>query len=517
MKSFLLFLLLIVSVGFSYLLTGLLDSRIAHEHSRIQHQTQSSSTEQENHSSHDRDSCSLLNLHINQPFHKRAVRIPHPLHVDNDTNAAPDSPSSNSRRYSHFRCFGEENSVEGFPERACSFENVCYKVDDRQIYFYRRKGLARPVLYDSVSGEKFDFIDGDHGFVNLNIWQSFGPHMQDGICPAASSPNTTLVLEKTHFLWSNWAVDDNLGHVLWEEIATIWYTMIRLDAYADDVVTMHGLNEDLPNRPLAVKFRDAFLRAIVSTEPVSIHPYIQDLVTQHFTNHGIRLEHICFDQLLAGGSMQRFLQRLFWHNYGHEPLLVGLRSRILKKFQIEDKPPREHSIVITNKTSSIFRGSKPGQTSFRGIYNLQEVEAHLKNRYPTVPVCVVDWSTLSIQDQLELLIKTTVLITPPGGISMLMPFLSAGAQAIIFDYLEKEDNWYVGSQKDRSVSMEAPFWNHWPHFKKRYYQVFSKDQLRVDDPNKSIDEANWRDETSVHVNLDRISVLVDASFEDMQP
>ncbi|KAI9340408.1 hypothetical protein DFJ73DRAFT_762619 [Zopfochytrium polystomum] len=455
----------------------------------------------------------------NQPFHMRTVRIPHPLHIDDGVKPAPSAPPTNSRRFSHFRCFGDENSVEGYTERGCSFENVCYNLESRTIQFYRRPGIPpRPVLFDAVKGERYQFEDEGHGFVNLQLWESFGPIMVDNICPAAATPDSTLVLTQPHFLWSNWARDDNLGHVLWEEISTIWYTMIRLNAFDPKVVAMHGLANDLPDRPLANKFRKAFFPAVLDTDPVSIHSYMRGLAEERLFNGSspAPITDICFDQLMAGGNMQRFVQRNFWHNQGHEPLFYGLRGRIIDRFNLTETVPTSHRILVTNKTNSMYHDD-PALTNHRGLHNLPEVIDAIKARYPSVPLQVVQWDTLSVRDQISLLLSSTLVVTPPGGVSMLLPFLPEGAHAIIFDYLEKEDNWFVGSLAGRSISMEAPFWNHWPHFKKSYYQVFSKEQMISDDPRRTLDEVSWRDEASIVVNIDKILGMVDAAFEEMAP
>ncbi|KAJ1550550.1 hypothetical protein HK405_000327, partial [Cladochytrium tenue] len=63
----------------------------------------------------------------------------------------------------------------------------------------------------------------------------------------------------------------------------------------------------------------------------------------------------------------------------------------------------------------------------------------------------------------------------------------------------------------------APFWNHWPHFRKHYYQVFDRDLMRSDDPDRQLDDVSWRDEASVVVDLHRLDALMDAAFEEMAP
>jgi hypothetical protein len=44
----------------------------------------------------------------------------------------------NSRRFSRFRCSGDEKSTQGFYERVCVFENVCYNSMTKFIEYYSR-------------------------------------------------------------------------------------------------------------------------------------------------------------------------------------------------------------------------------------------------------------------------------------------------------------------------------------------------------------------------------------------
>jgi hypothetical protein len=449
------------------------------------------------------------------PIADRTIRLQHP---DDTTSLGP-----TIGRYSKFRCSGNDNDVNGHVERLCLFENVCFDRDSNSFKFYRRMDRVQsPVLFDSRLGPLDQFSHDNHGFVAVKqlLWaaahsehDTFAPHIVPGESPAVSSPDSTIRLSSLHVLWSTWAQDDNLGHVLWEEMAGIWYAMIRMNVLSENATAMHW-PDSLPERPLAVKFRDAFFPAISTRSPVSFYPYIERLADSAAPDAGI-IRHVCFDQFLVGGNVRRFLQRMEWHNYGHEPLFFSLRARILDVFGLSPySTPKAHRIVITRKTSSNYHPDENFKTH-RSIYNIDEVSNFIKSRYPRIKVDVVDFKELSINDQLRLLIDTTVLITPPGGISMMLPFLPDGANAIILDYLEKEDDVHIGTRAGESVSMEGPFWNYWPHVKKIYYQVRTRAELRSDDPSRSLDDVSWRDEVSVNINLERLELLLTMAFDNM--
>ncbi|KAJ3217117.1 hypothetical protein HDU67_008494 [Dinochytrium kinnereticum] len=448
-------------------------------------------------------------MKLDSPLVDRTVRLSHPHEADK-------RKEPESRQYSKFRCSGNDNDIDGYVERVCVFENVCFDTDSKAFHFYQREDRpARPVLFESRLGEMTNFHHEDHGFVAVKqlFWaavasehDTFAPKIIRGKSPAAK-PNSTVTLAPLHVLWSTWAQDDNLGHLLWEELAGIWYGMIRMNVLSENVTAMHW-PDTLPDRKLAVKFRNAFFPAISSRPPVTLYDYAQELAKNGES-------HVCFDQLLVGGNVRRFLQRMAWHNYGQEPLFFSLRGRILQSMGLSPYHiPKAHKIVITHKTSSNYHHESNYKTH-RSIYNIDEVTAFIKSKYPKVKVEVVEFKDMTVKEQLRLMTTTTVLITPAGGISMILPFLPDGAQAIILDYLEKEDSQLIGTRGGESVSMEAPFWNHWPHVKKLYYQIRSKEEMRSDDPTKSINEVSWRDEVSVSVNLERLEGLLEAAFEHM--
>ncbi|KAJ3020145.1 hypothetical protein HKX48_001251 [Thoreauomyces humboldtii] len=82
----------------------------------------------------------------------------------------------------------------------------------------------------------------------------------------------------------------------------------------------------------------------------------------------------------------------------------------------------------------------------------------LRQTYPNIQVDLINWKDLTITQQLDTLMGTTILITPAGGVSTLAPFLSEGADAIILDQLAGgtgPDSLVDGDLPRQTVSMEA--------------------------------------------------------------
>ncbi|KAJ3028263.1 UNVERIFIED_CONTAM: hypothetical protein HDU68_002070 [Siphonaria sp. JEL0065] len=444
-----------------------------------------------------------LFLSYNEPFSARSVRITNPANVSLN-HPPPLVSNKNSRRFSHFRCAGDDNDIDRRGERICVFENVCYNLQHKQWnYFVRPDTQRKPILFDMYRGERFDFWEEGLGFVALSGFTQgstdWAPIVQTMPSPAYVSPSTTITLQNLHAIFHLAVHDDNLGHLLWEEMGMLWYSMIRLNAYSTDLIAMHAVNP-LPDRKLNKKFRNAFFKAFTPNDPVNLEEYIFAKAKSGTSPSEPAIKDVCFDQLLAGGNMLR------------------LRNRILSVHGIDwTKTPVNHRIVFTNKTETLKKNIDGGLATNRGISNLAEIVTHVKKRYPSVKVDVIEWQKLGIKEQLELLQSTTLLITPSGGVSTLLPFLPEGAHAIIVDYYERTgDPWY-GTQPKTSVSMEAPMWNHFPHVKKLYYQVWGAADLVSDVPGKTVEEVDWRYEVSTKINLGRLDKLIEAGFEDMEP
>ena len=133
----------------------------------------------------------------------------------------------------------------------------------------------------------------------------------------------------------------------------------------------------------------------------------------------------------------------------------------------------------------------------------------VKITYPQIPVDVIEWHKLSFPKQVELLLNTTILISPPGGVSMIVPFLPHGSHAILMDYYAPQGGF--GFEPGSSASMEGMLLNHFPHFKKDYYQIYGPQDFVFDFPGAS----NTRDNASILVNTTRLHLLIESAFEDM--
>jgi hypothetical protein len=335
----------------------------------------------------------------------------------------------------------------------------------------------------------------------------FWPQVQD-----VSSRGNWPMQKGIYVLWRPWSViDANLGHLLWEEIASMYYLSLQLPLFSYDpdlrydrtqVKVLCVLAQDeIPSNPLFHTIVDTFL------------PVLSDSPLQFLHNYTRR---VCFEKVVAGGAMVMFLPES--RNLGKEYLFQKFRRQVLSHFHIP--PPSfpltssTFHIVLTRKISTFLGGYR------RRIENVDEVWEFLQHKCAheiwvhratmqnvSFHVSIETWMEKSMVEQIHLMHQTQLLITPPGGISMFMPFLPQGAHAIITDfYSSKAEH---GFASNVSASMEAPFWNHWPHFKKLYYQVWPGDYVM--DIQDSTDTRNY---ASVRMSLRRVNQLVNVALQD---
>lgn len=180
-------------------------------------------------------------------------------------------------------------------------------------------------------------------------------------------------------------------------------------------------------------------------------------------------------------------------------------DRILVAKGVQPKLPEKPIIVITKKSHSVW--SKKGQLH-RAIANVDRVLEDLRKLLPGVELHVQEWHKMkNWEEQLELLGRTSILITPAGGVSMNGPFLPEGGALVLMDYLanENDSGLFEFNSPGESCSMEAVFWSTFPHLTKLYYQIKSPSDLM---PVGGNDDGLYRDNYSIVVNTTRLIRLI---------
>ncbi|CAF2144734.1 unnamed protein product [Rotaria magnacalcarata] len=351
-----------------------------------------------------------------------------------------------SNSESTWTCAGNMNYESEWYSRTCAFKNICYNKEKKVFQFYRKPGSVRkPVLFEPKLGHIYEFNMNNHGFVSLvarpSHKESWGPTIVEELLP---SPDKVPYLEHVHVLFLHWYVTFNLGHVTWEDIASTYFAMVRLNEYDRNAVLLEYQN--YPKRG------DQFYQMYENLIPAFAAKV--DSLDNYMNNFSSPL--ICFQTIVAGGAQPVFSIDHESYTHGKETLLYDFRTAVLRYHGINVlNLPKRHRIVLVNKTNALRK-------SLRAIKNLIEVKQFINVTYPEIQLDVIDWSRYSFSQQLHELYKTTILITPCGGISAIIPFLPEGTHAIVMDYYVNKAAYLPGEryQVGESGSMEAALWYH---------------------------------------------------------
>lgn len=158
-------------------------------------------------------------------------------------------------------------------------------------------------------------------------------------------------------------------------------------------------------------------------------------ITERLVSHCLKalangLDELCFD-VAIGGPYRIYLNDIGSANRiaGREPLIYEAMSKIINYYSLPWQLPKKHRIVVTHKSYSQWARNPEGR--HRAIANHVEVAGWLREAYPEVDVDIIEWQKLGVKGNLEELGKTTILLTPCGGVSMMLPFLPPGSHAIV--------------------------------------------------------------------------------------
>lgn len=186
-------------------------------------------------------------------------------------------------------------------------------------------------------------------------------------------------------------------------------------------------------------------------------------------------------------------------NVGKEPLVALYRARVLAHHGLDPAAvPKRHQILLVRKEGR------------RAIANFRQVLRDVRARFGALArVVETSFVGLTVGAQLELVAQTTVAVSPCGGVSMILPFLPAGAHAILMNYmLGSDEPARHGECAGCSWSMEAELWRHVRHVKPMYYQVWGPADFAHGKPGRDV---------SVKVDSGRLGALIEAALHGMEP
>ncbi|XRB17663.1 glycosyltransferase [Pseudoscourfieldia marina] len=117
----------------------------------------------------------------------------------------------------------------------------------------------------------------------------------------------------------------------------------------------------------------------------------------------------------------------------------------------------QHRFTIIDK-----KGGKGGNTRIgqRRIGNADSVKDWLIGEFPNIPVDIVSFQGMTWREQVTILSKTSILITPSGSVSFRLLFLPKGAHAIIIGWPQRNEMQFAESDVWFRYQAFVHIWNY---------------------------------------------------------
>ena len=488
-------------------------------------------------------------IHIRAPTGSRNVQHVRGRGTVEEAYRRKSAPLSNALVSAH-DCVGDMSTIKPRASRVCVLRRVCMATATGIFHYYRDgNATLTPIVFDQRYGHIFSFghvapRGGCEDLLPLNKHVRYkrhvrwSPHIVDGALPHGAP-----LLRQLHVLSAPF-VPTNLGHLVWEEAFPLLLAMAQLGVYEERAVVLrtHNCSESVkPAKPptasaarLCRKFVDGFVRPLQGGEAaaqgagrgVASAPLTTiDSLRQRYARAGA--PYVCFRRLLAGGYHEMFNAPA---HAGKEPLLALYRHRVLAFHGLA--PARGPPPPITAHRCLLVK--KEGR---RGLHNFDEVARFVlggcdggctelsaggasglsssqdpRSLRDAPRVVEIEFHTMSIREQLAAVSSATIAVSPPGGVSMILPFLPEGAHAVLVNYMLAKEAKKRGLDADESacsrcsLTMEAALWRHVRHVRKLYYQVW--------EPSDFARGKAGRD-AAVVVKLPRLSFLLRVALNTM--
>ncbi|GAA5972796.1 hypothetical protein JCM11641_003945 [Rhodosporidiobolus odoratus] len=398
--------------------------------------------------------------------------------------------STDLSRFSWHQCIsGAEwgNSGTALPgdpvrNRQCHFKNVCvrllplseFKHDTDtnttiELTYYKSPMLKDgPEIWDEPRREAKPWLmtDRDHYLSRREVWEPL-------------PKGARFVKEPTVLMGSFWPL--NFGHALGDDMFPAFRLLKQFELVRPD--NYYAFHQSCTQRGGPVGCENSLALATVLTS----RPY-QQLGGELFPDSSTQT---CFADLVMGPNaltMRNVDERSWPDMVQHMKQHVGIEP---------NGPLKKHRVVVIEKHGR------------RTWLNYKEVREHIADVYG-VETLLVDPAKMSVPEQLELLERTTVMLTPPGGISFSSTFLHKMAVAIYVEW------WSNAKGRSFPMDQEVYTWNadlH-PLFFPLQLRDLSLDKAALDASLlQQFDEDQlWQGYANVTMPLDRLDVYLRSAF-----
>ncbi len=308
--------------------------------------------------------------------------------------------------YSSLWCHGDNGVSAAVHQRTCLLQNICY---------VRDSSTSRWVFYYNSSSPTFNFFEGrkrsvlpvGHVLVNLQAYQEgleryWVPDLSNDTVPNDLF-HLTEVNMLFHMFWP-----ENFGHMLVDDVMAAYWALSMFSINTQDVQLIGSIMCDGIFIGSDLARCERFYAQVLPS--FSRHPLVSlpALVGNKST--------MCFKRLVVGIGMRTMRD--------HNPALrQQFREQVLVNLGRNpySAPPKDLIVFLLKKGR-------------RAPLNTEEAFNHIRTSFPEVTCELVNVTDMTFREQVFLMLRTTVLITPCGGMSLIALFLNPGAVSIFIDF-----------------------------------------------------------------------------------
>lgn len=369
--------------------------------------------------------------------------------------------------YSFHHCLNEKDTQR----TSCLFENICYDNNISDFIYYKENTTNRQATMP---------------FVRITTEYDHKDSMQPKIL-YSSIPNDVIWLDSELSILIVALWPDNFGHLL-DSVFSVFNIMKRYESLSHDFQLLFQKDSDCESvvptdkiENVCSKYLQVFSK-LTNRKSLSIGKAFPFLPSNSV---------ICMKKLLAGTS-----------SFGMNRDVVGNFNKFVRyliPLHIQDPLqipiPGKQSIIIINKLEGR-----------RLVTNFNELQSYLESLFLVDVIIENHISDMTIEEQIYMMRKYSVMVTPCGGISFSSLFMTPGASAVYIGF------WNV--EIEQPDHMEKYIWTAQVDIRDFYYNVYKNESTLKNVPDEDISNFyQWRNYADVTLNLPRMGrVVYDALY-----
>jgi hypothetical protein len=351
----------------------------------------------------------------------------------------------------------EPHEAGGSRQRLVALRNVCWSEAGRELLYFAHPNSLEKTLFSDQPGRN------EHVSCLVDLHpqsQAYDDELEclsvnvvDGPTPR----NAIWIDSKVATLQSMRQSDENFGHFLFDQMLHSFLLQWSWFGGASDD------NQIAYVQVMPFKWVDTITPVFYDRQPLDLSATGNNLT--------------CFDLVLAGAGAVAFNE----FRTLRVSALSEFRNMAYRRLSIHDDPRQEHLILfyIKESDSSRARSIENGDELIKALDTELRRRSFLFRGVPTRMITGKIWEQ-GFEDELKILSRATVLITPPGGVSASAIFLRDPSAMILLDWWCTPEN---GVGQSCRFAKEANVWSKFPNRHVQYYSL-DDDELTGTQGNK---------------------------------